>query len=181
LNSTRTQNLASLSGDLRGCNGGEGEDQAGSKPSTPRHSPRGPTPNGSPGAAGASDAAPTTTETSAGGASGTPGTATSSSSGISPKTRIVREILETEREYVQRLKIVVEYFLDPLEKDSQNPWGLVKPDHIKLLFSNVKILLKIGEELLKEVYIVKKKKKSIHLLSLHSSSPQISSFLCQCS
>ncbi len=58
-------------------------------------------------------------------------------------------MLETEREYVQRLKAVKTFFIEPLEKESQFPWCLVKTEQIKTLFSNLPILLNIAEELLK--------------------------------
>jgi len=68
---------------------------------------------------------------------------------LSHKTKVANEILETEREYVQRLKVIKNHFMEPLEKNAGQPNALCKPAEIKLLFSNVGLLLNIAEELLK--------------------------------
>lgn len=64
--------------------------------------------------------------------------------------KIINELLNTERDYIRDLNLVIKMFLEPLGKE-----GILTPEEIKDIFSNIKLLVGVNgallEDLLKQV------------------------------
>ncbi|KAG8859458.1 hypothetical protein FRB91_007858 [Serendipita sp. 411] len=65
-----------------------------------------------------------------------PRTPTIASSTIAKKKKVLRELLETERTYVDGLELINEHFLAPLVKSAQEPNPLLSPGQMSSIFSN---------------------------------------------
>eukprot|EP01102_Stenamoeba_stenopodia_P003758 TRINITY_DN1390_c0_g1_i1.p1 TRINITY_DN1390_c0_g1~~TRINITY_DN1390_c0_g1_i1.p1 ORF type:complete len:1021 (+),score=227.99 TRINITY_DN1390_c0_g1_i1:133-3195(+) len=64
------------------------------------------------------------------------------------RARVAREILETEKVYVDSLKTVVKLFLRPLKNACRHPDGLVNEKQCKQIFSNIEVILNYNTKLL---------------------------------
>jgi len=62
---------------------------------------------------------------------------------MSPDIRIVKEILFTEQDYVDDLKVIIEVFMGGIQKD-----GCVTKEEMTLIFSNLQLLYGVNCQLL---------------------------------
>src|SRR4051812_33709994 len=53
------------------------------------------------------------------------------------RTRVVREILSSEHIYVSNLRVLIEVFLQPLRRAVESGKGIIPPEDIKSIFSNL--------------------------------------------
>eukprot|EP01091_Cochliopodium_minus_P014051 TRINITY_DN4697_c0_g1_i1.p1 TRINITY_DN4697_c0_g1~~TRINITY_DN4697_c0_g1_i1.p1 ORF type:complete len:1230 (+),score=403.24 TRINITY_DN4697_c0_g1_i1:31-3720(+) len=82
-----------------------------------------------------------------------------SADGVS--NRIIKEILDTEKTYVENLRILNKDYLEPLKKNATDPLNkkkLLNPLEFSVLFGNVLVLIQLNESFLSEISlkIVKK-------------------------
>jgi hypothetical protein len=59
-------------------------------------------------------------------------------------SRVLSEILNTEKSYIEDLKLLIRVYLEPLRGDG----GLASSDDLSMIFLNVEIILAVNEELL---------------------------------
>lgn len=69
----------------------------------------------------------------------------------------ILEILATERNYVGILKQIVQYFVEPLEENSESTEPFISKTDIRLLFSEIKVILALNKNFLKDLEGVVKK------------------------
>jgi hypothetical protein len=65
--------------------------------------------------------------------------------------KLVHELIETEKTYVANLKLIVKMFLTPLRADAGTPKEIVPLSSIKVLFSDIEVILNMNTLLLNEL------------------------------
>lgn len=74
-----------------------------------------------------------------------------SDTAVSHRTKIAREILETERSYVHALYLLVKNFIIPLRNLVDTPEQVIKTQFIDEIFVNLEEIYKVNNELLTEL------------------------------
>eukprot|EP00727_Mastigamoeba_balamuthi_P010899 m51a1_g6431 putative domain containing protein (837) ;mRNA; f:357541-360795 len=64
------------------------------------------------------------------------------------RTKVVKEMLETERTYVESIELLLCEFLAPLRKNAESDRPFISSESIASLFSNIELLVNINKELL---------------------------------
>ena len=60
--------------------------------------------------------------------------------------KVINEIINTEKDYISDLNKVIKIFLEPLGKE-----GILTPEEVKDIFSNVKLLVNVNQALLEDL------------------------------
>ncbi|KAJ3098626.1 hypothetical protein HDU97_003891 [Phlyctochytrium planicorne] len=84
---------------------------------------------------------------------------------------VIREIIETEKSYVEELKLLNQVFLFPLQKS-----GLLKPNQISEIFANVESILVLHEGIAKKLFEAKEDSTMLVKLTVKAFEDNIDHF-----
>ncbi len=71
---------------------------------------------------------------------------------------VINEIINTERDYVKDLQIIMDQFRNPLKEE-----GILSEEELRDIFSNINLLIKVNTELLDDIFVRVKETKGDQL------------------
>eukprot|EP01094_Clydonella_sp_ATCC50884_P001799 TRINITY_DN1134_c0_g1_i1.p1 TRINITY_DN1134_c0_g1~~TRINITY_DN1134_c0_g1_i1.p1 ORF type:complete len:871 (-),score=341.46 TRINITY_DN1134_c0_g1_i1:500-3112(-) len=70
---------------------------------------------------------------------------------VDKRTKVAREILETESKYVADLDITIRHYLQPMQAQAATPSGSISAEDVKSLFGNIRVIHMCNSQLLEDV------------------------------